>query len=257
MPFAVNAKRDDIPGRVSEAEAFFVDSLEEWREKMKLEKMTLVGHSLGAYMSVAYALKYPTRVSRLVLLSPAGVPRDPNTTAPAREITDDRASEDEYVSVDDAQLATKAKIEEIKSEQRSQGRRQGKLWKVFTYLWEEGWSPFQLVRSAMWYGPIMVGKYSARRFSGFTEEEVREMHDYILNITLARGSGEYCICTWVFLLCVSTDWKLPTAHILAPGAHARLPLVDRMAPLKIPVTFVCKYYPLFPCHSLCLTRLSC
>jgi len=221
VPFTVNAKRDDIPGRVREAEAFFVDSLEEWREKMKLEKMTLVGHSLGAYMSVAYALKYPTRVSRLVLLSPAGVPRDPNTTTPSREITDDRASEDDYVSVDDARLATKAKIEEIKSEQRSQGLRQGRLWKVFTYLWEEGWSPFQLVRSAMWYGPIMVGKYSSRRFSGFTEEEVREMHDYILNITLARGSGEYCI-----------------SHILAPGAHARLPLVDRMAPLKIPVTFI-------------------
>lgn len=194
VPFVVNAKRDDIPGRVREAEAFFIDSLEEWREKMKLEKMTLVGHSLGAYMSVAYALKYPTRVSRLVLLSPAGVPRDSNTTVPSREITDDQTTEAGYVSVDDAQLATKAKVEEIKSEQRNQGRRQGRLWKVFTYLWEEGWSPFQVVRSAMWYGPILVGKYSSRRFPGFTEEEVREMHDYILNITLAKGSGEYCIC---------------------------------------------------------------
>ena len=28
------------------------------------------------------------------------------------------------------------------------------------------------------------------------------------------------------------------AHILAPGAHARLPMVDRMHELKIPVTFV-------------------
>ena len=197
VPFVVNAKRDDIPGRVREAEAFFVDSLEEWREKMKLEKMTLVGHSLGAYMSVAYALKYPTRVSRLVLLSPAGVPRDPNTTVPSREVTDDQTIEAGYVSVNDAQLATKAKVEEIKSEQRNQGRRQGRLWKVFTYLWEEGWSPFQVVRSAMWYGPILVGKYSSRRFPGFTEEEVREMHDYILNITLAKGSGEYCICEWL------------------------------------------------------------
>jgi len=46
------------------------------------------------------------------------------------------------------------------------------------------------------------------------------MHDYILNITLAKGSGEYCI-----------------SHILAPGAHARMPLVDRIAALKMPVTF--------------------
>ena len=194
MPFVVRAKRDDVAGRVREAEAFFIDSLEEWREKMKLDKMTLVAHSLGAYMSVAYALKYPTRVSKLVLLSPAGVPRDPNTSVPSRELTDDQTPEPGYVSVDSVQLATKEEIEEIKSEQRNQGRRQGKLWQIFTYLWEEGWSPFQVVRSAMWYGPILVGKYSSRRFSALTEEEMREMHDYILNITLAKGSGEYCIC---------------------------------------------------------------
>lgn len=214
VPFVVTAKRNDIPGRVREAEAFFVDSLEEWREKMKLDKMTLVGHSLGAYMSVAYALKYPTRVSRLVLLSPAGVPKDPNAVVPP---TDDQTS-DGYVSVDDARLSRKAGVDEVKA--GNQGRRQGRMWRLFTYLWEEGWSPFQVVRSAMWYGPILVGKYSARRFPGFTDDEVREMHDYILNITLAKGSGEYCI-----------------SHILAPGAHARMPLVDRMAELKVPITF--------------------
>lgn len=48
------------------------------------------------------------------------------------------------------------------------------------------------------------------------------MHNYILNITLAKGSGEYCI-----------------SHLLAPGAHAHMPLVDRVEKLKIPVTFVC------------------
>lgn len=218
VPFVVHAKRNDIPGRVREAEAFFVDSLEEWREKMNLEKMTLVGHSLGAYMSVAYALKYPTRVSKLVLLSPAGVPRDPYAVS-SREVADDQSSET-YISVDDPKRPMKPKVEEIKAEQRNQGRRQGRLWKLFTYLWEEGWSPFQVVRSAMWYGPILVGKYSARRFHGFSDDEVREMHDYILNITLAKGSGEYCI-----------------SHILAPGAHARMPLVDRIAALEIPVTF--------------------
>ena len=49
------------------------------------------------------------------------------------------------------------------------------------------------------------------------------MHDYIMNITLAKGSGEYCI-----------------SHILEPGAHARLPIVDRIdqLPKDMPVTFV-------------------
>lgn len=35
-----------------------------------------------------------------------------------------------------------------------------------------------------------------------------------------------------------TDFSSYTAHVLAPGAHARLPLVDRIGALKIPVTFV-------------------
>ena len=195
VPFIVNAKRDDIPGRVRESEAFFIDSLEEWREKMKLEKVTLVGHDLGAYISVAYVLKYPTRVSRLVLLSPVGVPREPNATAPSREVTDDQTDEADYLSADDAHLATRAEVEEIKSERRNRWWRQI-LRKVFAYLWEAGWSPLQVVRSAMWYGPVLVGKYVSRRISGLTEEELREIHDYILNITLAKGSGEYCICEW-------------------------------------------------------------
>jgi cardiolipin-specific phospholipase len=39
--------------------------------------MTLIGHSLGGYLSTAYALRYPSRVDRLVLLSPAGIPENP------------------------------------------------------------------------------------------------------------------------------------------------------------------------------------
>ena len=69
IPFRVKAKREDIRARVAEAESFFIDSLEEWRGKMGLDKMTLIGHSLGGYLSIAYALKYPTRVSKLILIS--------------------------------------------------------------------------------------------------------------------------------------------------------------------------------------------
>jgi cardiolipin-specific phospholipase len=88
-PFTIKAKKDDIKGRVEQAESFFIDSLEEWRETMGLGKMTLIGHSLGAYFSVAYALKYPDRVNKLILLSPAGFPRGPNWTDPSREIVDE------------------------------------------------------------------------------------------------------------------------------------------------------------------------
>ena len=62
---------------VQSSEEFFVDSLEYWRAANKIDKMVLAGHSMGGYLSVAYCEKYPQRVDRLLLLSPAGIPDDP------------------------------------------------------------------------------------------------------------------------------------------------------------------------------------
>lgn len=208
VPFSIKAKREDTETRVKEAESFFVDSLEEWRNKMGLETMTLVGHSLGAYMSVAYALRYPTRVSKLILLSPAGVPRGPdNTTVPGRELTDDADST--AGSVGDSEPTTKAVVSAIRDAQKNDKNNQSRKMKLLTYLWEEGWSPFQVVRSTLFFGPVLVGKYASRRFTGLTEEETRDMNEYILNITLAKGSGEYCICEFSAVISCYTLLILP------------------------------------------------
>ena len=56
-----------------EASAFFVESLESWRQDLGIERMHLVGHSLGAYLSAQYAMRHPLRVASLVLASPAGL----------------------------------------------------------------------------------------------------------------------------------------------------------------------------------------
>lgn len=216
VPFRIRAKRDDISERVREAESFFVESLEEWRERTGLEKMTLIGHSLGAYFSTVYALRYPQRVHKLILLSPAGVPHGPDTTSPSREMLDRQVTgEDGAVAADSSRVAALEEEQRVEKKKESFGRR------LFTHLWEEGWSPFQVVRSSLFWGPMLVGKYSSRRFGALSEDETRDMHDYIMNITLAKGSGEYCI-----------------SHILAPGAYARMPLVDRISELKIPISFV-------------------
>ena len=60
-----------------QAEWFFVDSLERWRAANSIERMCLAGHSFGGYLAAVYAMKYPRRVSRLILLSPCGVPHQP------------------------------------------------------------------------------------------------------------------------------------------------------------------------------------
>ena len=157
VPFTIKAKRDDIRGRVEEAESFFIDSLEEWRSKMGLEKMTLIGHSLGGYLSVVYALRYPTRVNKLILLSPAGVPRDPNTTDPSREMTDSQEGKATQTGAGAGVVRppTKAEVDDIRAGQK---RPESRTRRLLLRLWEDGWSPFQVVRSSLFLGPMLVGK---------------------------------------------------------------------------------------------------
>jgi cardiolipin-specific phospholipase len=164
VPFSIRARRDDIANRVHEAESFFVESLEEWRSKMGLQKMTLIGHSLGAYFSVVYALRYPDRVGRLILLSPAGVPRGPNYTQPSRELTDEGAGAPVAGGKSSRQFesATKKHVDEIREEQQENRRHESRTRRLFTYLWEEGWSPFQVVRATMFWGPMLIGKVRNR-----------------------------------------------------------------------------------------------
>lgn len=55
-----------------EVEEQYVTSIERWREHMGLESFVLMGHSLGAYLSSAYTLRYPTRVKHLILVDAWG-----------------------------------------------------------------------------------------------------------------------------------------------------------------------------------------
>lgn len=153
-PFHIKASKKDIPARVAEAESFFVDSLEDWRQQMHLEKMTLIGHSLGAYFSVVYALKYPQRVERLILLSPAGVPRGPDHTVPSSEVDPPTTTSSE----DRAELASNAKVEQVEANQRTAKAKESRSRRILTHLWEEGFSPFQVVRTMGVWAPWMVGK---------------------------------------------------------------------------------------------------
>ncbi|KRX02970.1 hypothetical protein PPERSA_09388 [Pseudocohnilembus persalinus] len=51
---------------------FFTESLEIWRQKMKIEKFILIGHSFGGFLSAHYTVKYQKYVENLHLLSPLG-----------------------------------------------------------------------------------------------------------------------------------------------------------------------------------------
>ncbi|MBW4686688.1 MAG: alpha/beta hydrolase [Komarekiella atlantica HA4396-MV6] len=50
-----------------------VECLSEFLQAVKLEKVYLVGHSLGGWVAASYTLKYPEKVDGVVLLAPEGV----------------------------------------------------------------------------------------------------------------------------------------------------------------------------------------
>ncbi|XP_068249071.1 (Lyso)-N-acylphosphatidylethanolamine lipase-like [Palaemon carinicauda] len=60
-----------------EAEREFIITIEAWREKMNLNKFTLLGHSFGGFLAASYAIKYPERIEHLILAEPWGLSERP------------------------------------------------------------------------------------------------------------------------------------------------------------------------------------
>lgn len=220
-PFKIKAK--DREEAIREAEAWFVDALEEWRIKRKIDRFTLLGHSLGGYMAVAYALKYPGHLNKLILASPVGIPEDPyavtaevaepsESTLP-NELTQDQrditATPGSAPKTSDGSFITGRNPEAQSTAINQPPRRVLPKW--FAYLWEANISPFSIVRWTGPFGPRIVSGWTSRRFSHLPAEESKALHDYSYSIFSLRGSGEYAL-----------------AYILAPGAFARSPLIRRI-----------------------------
>ncbi|KAJ5579228.1 cardiolipin-specific deacylase [Penicillium hetheringtonii] len=221
--FKIKAKeREDA---IREAEAWFIDALEEWRIKRKIDRFTLLGHSLGGYMAVAYALKYPGHLNKLILASPVGIPEDPyavtagvpepSESTLANELTQDQRDITAAAAVpgsapktsDGSFITGRNPDPQVAANQPP--RRNLPKW--FAYLWDANISPFSLVRWTGPFGPRIVSGWTSRRFSHLPAEEAKALHDYSYSIFSLRGSGEYAL-----------------AYILAPGAFARSPLIHRI-----------------------------
>ncbi|KAM4688170.1 1-acylglycerol-3-phosphate O-acyltransferase ABHD5 isoform 2-T2 [Discoglossus pictus] len=80
------SSRPHFEGNAEKAEEQFVQSVEEWRMALGLEKMILLGHNLGAYLASAYSLKYPSKVKSLILVEPWGFPDRPDNGVEERPI---------------------------------------------------------------------------------------------------------------------------------------------------------------------------
>ncbi|KAK0536051.1 hypothetical protein OC834_001309 [Tilletia horrida] len=263
-PFSIpnSVIKQGVEARVKAAESFFVDSLEEWRAKMEIERMTIVAHSLGGYLSLAYALRFPQRVEKIVLVSPAGIGANPQDSQSGMAFrSKNNASADATQELRDTQAAiaptTQAQQEESRAEMRraasssadvrgatpkgpvspttaeedaelerqSPPQLSNRTRAVLSWLWDQNMSPFAIVRASTFLGPMMVARYTSRRFGLLQDDDLRALHAYCHGIFTAKGSSEYCL-----------------AHILAPGAFARWPMVERISPLTMPISFIYGQY---------------
>jgi cardiolipin-specific phospholipase len=205
--FKIHAK--DREGKITEAENWFIDALEEWRKAKKIDRFTLLGHSLGGYMAVAYALKYPGHLNKLILASPVGIPEDPYAMAAEMPEPEDSTMANEFTQDQQAAVPDQNNLGNRAPKDQNAQRRPLPKW--LTYLWDANVSPFSLVRWSGPLGPRLVSGWTSRRFSHLPSEEAQALHDYSYSLFRQRGSGEFAL-----------------AYILAPGAFARSPLIRRI-----------------------------
>ncbi|KAH8158049.1 hypothetical protein CIB48_g10200 [Xylaria polymorpha] len=182
-PFKITAK--DPKDKITEAENWFIDSLEEWRKVRKLDKLTILGHSLGGYLAISYALKYPGHINKLILASPVGIPEDPYAMNAEMPEPSESTFQDEF-TVDQQETTThhdNDRLESAKngtSDANTPKKRPYPSWLV--WLWDANVSPFSIT-----------------------------LHDYAYSLFRQKGSGEYVL-----------------PYVLAPGAHARRPVINRI-----------------------------
>jgi pimeloyl-ACP methyl ester carboxylesterase len=200
------------PKTREEAEDWYVESLEKWREAQGIKKMSLCGHSLGGYMATVYALKYPERVSRLVLLSPVGVPEKASRKRPSKKF-----------KLNTGQFYRKIGIK----------------------LWTRGYTPHDLIKNS---GPVGLGltqKYIKRRFTWDSKNEkdeqfFRDYEPYFYNSFYGEGSGYSSLNlillpgAWAYVPLVKriTTLKVPVDFIygehdwmVTDGAHKAVDLL--------------------------------
>lgn len=204
-PFRIHAK--DKEDKVKEAEDWFIDALEEWRKARKIERFTLLGHSLGGYLAVSYAIKYPGHLKKLILASPVGIPEDPYAVSAKLPEPEESTLQNEFTQ--DQQSITQGRTTPPPNGQPNAPKRPLPNWLV--WLWDANISPFSIVRMAGPFGPRFVSGWSSRRFNHLPPEEAQALHDYSFSIFKQKGSGEYAL-----------------AYILAPGAYARRPVINRI-----------------------------
>ena len=136
---------------------FFIDPLENFFQQSGIsQNVHLVGHSLGGYLAARFALKYPARLSKLVLASPVGFPHKPQNT------------------LSGSQLPTSIRL--------------------IDGLWSANLTPQTIIRlQGSRYGQRNVKRILRGRIPGLSDQHADCLAEYLYHITVAPASGEFAM----------------------------------------------------------------
>jgi cardiolipin-specific phospholipase len=190
------SQRPDWHARtVREAESFFLDALEAWRETMNARRVILVGHSLGGALSIAAWLRSPQGIAAVIGLSPAGLGGG---------------------VFDEAEGGVSPSAPVLHGGRAFAQR--PRLRSFVQFLWERcAVTPGMVMRLL---GPFArrLARAAVRRRAfrwtlpkAWTEEEMDDIGDYFYNVHCSKGSGEHALTVW-----------------FGAGARPRDPLTDRI-----------------------------
>ncbi|CUM67780.1 uncharacterized protein PRCAT00005485001 [Priceomyces carsonii] len=211
-------------------ENWFIDKIENWRKKRNIRTFKLIGHSMGAYLSCCYLMKYNNQykkvdesqspiVEEVILVSPMGTESNPHSLLNEKnyEFTTHESGGDPFKELITKQGDSIEHDELIKLWEKLGQPRFPKNF-ILKTLWEHSISPFQVLQK---FGPLyskILSYWSFQRFRNLKSETgeqsidlILKLHDYSFSIfNQFQGSGELAIT------------KLINHEILA-----RLPLSDR------------------------------
>ena len=184
-----------VKPNIRESTDFFIDSLEEFRETMNIRNFTLAGHSLGAFLSAKYCMKYPHQVKNLALISPVGLPTPPSVKDSSNHV------------------AVPTTLSFLQT------------------AWANNVTPMSILRVAGPRGKHYTKEMLNRRFRRervdgtlkWEQHEVDLISEYLYHITVAKASGEFAMNS----LLLPVFYK--KCDRLSGGVYAREPILDDIA----------------------------
>ncbi|EGW32830.1 uncharacterized protein SPAPADRAFT_60173 [Spathaspora passalidarum NRRL Y-27907] len=171
-------------------EGWFIDCIETWRIKRDLHKFNMIAHSMGAYLTSCYLMKYNRDpklvVDRVILVSPMG------TESSEVSLLSNKPTEEENKPDPENEV-------ELLVESLEMGRPRFPKNYIIRTLWKHNKSPFMILQKLGPFYSKVLSYWSFKRFKNHADEEViMKLHRYSYSIfNQFPGSGELAITKFI------------------------------------------------------------